>query len=206
MAVIKSGASSDQLTVGATSKAARVTLYDDAGGSMGRKQTYRSASIIPYTPAVTINRSIFVIGGSASKTITVRRIVVTGLTLTAVGYVTINVVKYSTATTGGTSTSLPQVPLDSNNAAGTAAQVRTYTAVPTDGTLVGTIASRRVLAQATTPAAAGVIDNPMMFDFSDENETQGVVLRGTSQELALVFPVAPASVVTMTVEVEWTEE
>jgi len=206
MAIIKSGASSDQLTIDPTSKAARVIPYDNQGNYRGVKPTYRAASIIPYVPAVTINRTIFTIGGSATKTIIVKKIVVTGMTLTAVQYIAINAVKYSTATTGGTSTSLPQVPLDSADAAGTAAQVRTYTAVPTDGTLVGTIASRRVLGQATVAAAGSIVHEPMIFEFGDNNDNKGVVLRGTSQELALLFPVAPATTVTIGVEVEWTEE
>lgn len=206
MAIIKSGATSDNLTVDPTSKAARITPYDNEGNYRGVKATYRAASIIPYVPAVTINRTIFTIGGSATKTITVKKIIVTGMTLTAVQYIAINAVKYSTATAGGTSTSLPQVPLDSSQAAGTSNQVRTYTAVPTDGTLVGTIASRRVLGQATTAAAGGIVHDPMVFEFGDHNDNRGVVLRGTSQELALLFPVAPDSTVTIAVEVEWTEE
>lgn len=206
MAIIKSGASSDLWTVDATSKAGRVTPYDVLGNYRGVKRTYRAASIIPYVPAVTVNRTIFTIGGSATTTVTVKRIVVTGSTLTAVAYIAINAVRYSTATTGGTSTNLPQVVMDTNNAAGTAAQVRTYTAVPTDGTLVGTIASRRVLMQATTAAAAGVLHEPMIFDFGDMNDTQGMVLRGVAQECALLFPVAPATTPTIAVEVEWTEE
>lgn len=79
-------------------------------------------------------------------------------------------------------------------------------AVPTDGTLVGTIASRRNLYQATTAAAAGVFDGAMIFNFGDMNDTQGMVLRGTSQECALLFPVAPATTPTIAIEVEWTEE
>jgi hypothetical protein len=206
MAVIKSGVTSDQLTIDATSKAARVTPYDVLGNYRGVKRTYRAASIIPYVPAVTADRTIFTIGGSATTVVTVKRIIVTGSTLTAVAYITINAVRYSTATTGGTSTNLPQVALDTNNAAGTAAQVRTYTAVATDGTLVGTIASQRVLMQATTAAAAGMVHEPMIFNFGDMDDIQGMVLRGTSQECALVFPVAPATTPTIAVMVEWTEE
>lgn len=206
MAVIKSGASSDQLTVGATSKAARVELYDNLGVYRGVKKTYGAASIIPFVPAVTASRTIFNIGGSATKTIIVKRIIITGSSLTVVAYLAYNVVKYSTATTGGTSTNLPQVPFDANDAAGTSAQVRTYTAVPTDGTLVGTIASRRVLMQATTAVATGVFHEPIIFDFGDKSDNHGIVLRGVAQECAVVFPVAPATTPTLAIEVEWSEE
>lgn len=206
MATIRSGVDSTQWTIDPVSKAGRFTPYDVRGNERGVKHTYRAASIVPFVPAVTANRTIFTIGGSGSTVVTVRRIIVTGGSLTAVAYIAINAVKYSTACTGGTSTNLPQIPLDSTSPAGTAAQVRTYTAVPTDGTLVGTVASRRKLFQATTPAAAGVLDWDMVFDFGALPETHGVVLRTAAQELALLFPVAPATTPTLSVEVEWTEE
>ena len=204
MAIIKSGATSDQLTVDPTSKAARVSIYNTDGTPNGEKQTYRASTIIPLVAAVTVNVPFFNIIGSASKTITIKRITVSGMTLTAVGYFTINVEKLSTASTGGTSTTLASVPLDSNNNVATAV-VKAYTAAPTKGTLVGTIASWRALWQATTAAAAGVVDY-FVFNFGDMRETRGVVLRGIAQELALVFPVVLASAGTLAIDIEWTEE
>lgn len=204
MAVIKSGVTSDQLTIDTTSKAARVTLYDSDGNYRGTKRTYRASTIIPLVCAVTADRAIFVISGSASQTIIVKRIRVSGATLTAVAYLTVNAVKYSSATSGGTSTTLVNVPLDSNNAAATAV-VKAYTAVPTDGTLVGVLASWRSLWQATTAAAAG---SPVSHEyyFGDIPESHGIVLRGTAQEVALRFPVVAASAPTMAIDVEWTEQ
>jgi len=205
MAVIKSGASTDQLTIDATSKAARMSPYDNLGGYCGKKATYRASTIIPFVPAITINRAIFVLGGSASKTITVKRIRISGCSLTAVAYLMINVVKYSTATSGGTPTALTKVPLDSNSAASSANQCNVYTAVPTDGTLVGTLASWRTLMQATTAAAAGVTETHE-FLFGDVEESGGIVLRGVAQEVALLFPVVCATTITCALDVEWTEE
>ncbi len=204
MAVIKSGASSDQLTVDATSKAARVTLYNTDGTIGCEKATYRASTIIPLVAAVTVNVPFFNIIGSATKTVTVKRITVSGMTLTAVGYFAINVEKLSTASSGGTSTTLVATPLDSNNPAVTAV-VKAYTVAPTKGSLVGTIASWRALWQATTAAAAGVTDY-FVFNFGDMPETRGVTLRGVAQELALTFPVVLASAGTLAVDVEWTEE
>lgn len=54
MAIIKSGATSDQLTIDPTSKAARMTLYDTSGNSMGTSSTplpVRTAR--PYTGTFT---------------------------------------------------------------------------------------------------------------------------------------------------------
>lgn len=167
--------------------------------------TYRAATIDPFVAAVTADVPWFLIEGSATKVVTVKRIILSGFSLTAVQYAAMNVVKYSTAASGGTATTAPQVPLDSTNAPGSAALVKYYTVAPTPGTTVGNIASRRVLLQATT-AAAGGVPPVVVFDFSDMPHTHGVVLRGIAQGLGVEWPVAPASAVTLSAEVEWTEE
>jgi hypothetical protein len=199
-----SGATSDVLTVDPTSKAARVSLYNIDGTYGGEKATYRASTIIPLVAAVTVNVPFFNIIGGSSKTITVKRIRVSGMSLTAVGYFAINCEKLSTASSAGTSTTLPSVPLDSNDAAAQAV-VKAYTAAPTKGNLVGTIASWRALWQATTAAAAGVTADHV-FSFGDMPETKGIRLRGVAQELALTFPVVLASAGTLAVDIEWTEE
>lgn len=204
MAVIKSGASSDQMTIDPTSKAARVTLYNADGTTNSEKTTYRASTIIPLVAAVTVNVPIFNIIGSASKTVKIRRIRVSGMTQTAVGYFAINVEKLSTASTGGTSTTLFATPLDSADAAATAV-VKAYTAAPTKGTLVGTLASWRALWQATVAVAAGLTDWHA-FSFGDIPETRSIVLRGVAQEVALTFPVVLASAGTLACDIEWTEE
>lgn len=168
------------------------------------KGTYRASTIIPLVAAVTVNVPFFNIIGSATKTVTVKRITVSGMTLTAVGYFTINAEKLSTASTGGTSTTLVATTLDTGNAA-VSAVVKAYTAAPTKGSLVGTLRSWRALWQATVAAAGGVTDY-YDFSFSDINGSGGVVLRGIAQELALTFPVVLASAGTLSVDIEWTEE
>lgn len=205
MAEIKSGASTDLLTIDPVSKAARVINYNLDGTYNGKKATYRAAVLIPFVAAVTANVPFFLIEGSSTKTVIVKRITVTGPSLTAVQYLAVNVGKYSTAASGGTSTSAPMVPTDSNNAAATAAFVKYYTVAPTAGTLVGSIASARPLLQATV-AVATSLPPLLTFDFGDTPETKGIVLRGTTQGCGLFFPVAPASAVTMSVDIEWTEE
>ena len=204
MAIIKSGASTDELTVDPTSKAARVTIYGNDGIYAGEKRTYRASTIIPLVAAVTVNVPFFNIIGSATTTVRVKRIRVSGMTLTAVGYFTINCEKLSTASTGGTSTTPAAVVLDSTDAAATAV-VRAYTVAPTKGSLVGTVASWRALWQSTTAAAAGQTWDHQ-FNFGDMPETKGLTLRGVAQELALTFPVVLASAGTLAVDIEWTEE
>lgn len=204
MATIKSGASTDVMTVGATNKAARMEPYDARGNSRGVKATYRAATTNTVVAAAGA-AMFFVITGSTTKTIIVQRIRITGMTLTAVAYHSLVVEKWSSAPTGGTATTLVQVPIDSNDGAGTATLCQVYTAAPTEGSLVGTIACTRNLGQATTAAAAGIPDE-WVFDFRCVGEAGGVYLRGSAQALSVAFGAAPGSAVTLGLEVEWTEE
>lgn len=204
MAVIKSGASTDQLTVDVTSKAARETPYDSRGNNRGLKATYRAATANAVVAAAGTGL-FFLIEGSSTKTIRLQRLGVSGETLTAVAYANIQLQKYSTAASGGTATTLTQVPVDSGSAAGTAGSCKVYTAAPTAGSLVGPLGEKRLLMQSTTAAAAG-IPNLVEWDFRNGGESEGPVLRGTTQGIALNFGGAPASAVTLSVEVEWTEE
>lgn len=200
MATLKSGASSDQLTIDPTSKAARVTLYDEDGNNLSPRDTYRASTAAVFAAAAG-TAPFFALYGSATKTIKIKRIVISGVTLTAVAYLNINIGKYSTAITGGTATALTQTPLDSNSPAATPSLVNVYTAAPTAGTKVGDVSTRRHLGQATTAAAAGIPEE-IIFDFNDFP----VVLRGTTQGIAAYFTGAPASAVSMALTVVWSEE
>lgn len=170
-----------------------------------RRPTYRASTTAVLVAAVTSPNPFFTIYGSATKTIRIQSILVSGLTLTAVAYLNIGLKKYSTAVSGGTSTALTQVPLDANSAAGTATNVNAYTAIPTAGTAVGNLTARRVLGQATTAAAAG-IPNMIDFDFTPVGDGEAIVLRDTAQGVGLYWIVAPATTVSMVLRVEWTEE
>lgn len=174
------------------------------------KSTYSASTATAASGVVVAAASaapFFCIYGSATKTVIVHRAVVSGPTLTAVAYHAVVAAKYSTAPTGGTPTVLTQVPHDSNSAAGTASLAQVYTAAPTAGTLVGPIMTRRFLSQATTAAAAGIPDVNIEFNFNEgNNDTTGVYLRGTTQGLCLNFGAAPASAVTLSVAMTWTEQ
>jgi len=202
---IKSGAGTDLLTIDPTAKAARVLVYDQYGNNQGVKKTYRAATNQPFTPAVTANRVIFLIEGSSTKKVTIKRIRISGVTLTAIAYLTFNVRKYSTAASGGTATVLTPVQHDSNDGDSSVNTCKVFTAVATEGTLVGDMASRRTLAQATTPAAGGVLEQ-LIFEFGTDNDNHGIILRGVAQGVGVVMPVAPATTPTLSIEVEWTEE
>jgi len=202
---IKSGAGTDLLTIDPVSKAGRVLVYDQYGNNQGVKKTYRAASNVPFVPAVTANRVIALIEGSSTKKVTIKRIVISGVTLTAVAYLTFNVRKYSTAAVAGTRTVLTPVQMDSNDSDASVNTCCVLTAVATEGSLVGDIASRRTLAQATTAAAAGVTEQ-LIFEFGTDNDNHGIVLRGVAQGVGVVMPVAAATTPTLSIEIEWTEE
>jgi hypothetical protein len=146
-------------------------------------------------------------GGAASagkqKEILVKSITISGPTLTAVEYLSIVARKFSTAAAGGTATDLTKVPLDATFPTAQLGTLKVYTAAPTDGTLVGVIAARRILGQATVAAAGGQPDI-VTFDFSDL-DGGGVILRGAAQGLGLAFSSAPATAVTLSLDVAWDE-
>lgn len=170
------------------------------------KNTYRAAGADVVVPAGT--QPFFVIAGSATKKIAVQRIIVSGVTLTAVAYATIIANKCSTAISGGTPSALTAVPLDSafaTTAPATASLVQMYTAAPTTGTIIGKIGARRQIMQATTAAAAG-IPGEFLFDFRTRDENGPGVLRGVAENIVLAFASAPATTPTMSLEVEWIEE
>ena len=124
------------------------------------------------------------------------------MTLTTVAYQTTIVQKRSTATTGGTATALVQVPNDSTHPAGTLSLLNVYTVAPTAGTLVGTIGSSRFLAANTTPTTLMTEDHEILF-YKDHED--GLVLRGITEGVTISFASAPATAVTMALEIVWTE-
>ena len=171
---------------------------------------YRGVTLTTFA-AEAGDTAFFVISGSAFRTRTVRKIWVSGIHLTTLAVLTIVAEKWgTTAFTGGTATTLTRTPLDSAYpAAQTDGLVQVYTAAPTEGTLVGTVDSRRVMAKSTTVVdGAGFAD--VEFDFTDPaldtpNQPSGVPLHGLLQSLSLAFAAAPASAVTMSLVIEWVE-
>lgn len=182
----------------------RVIEYDAQGNAKGEAATYRAATIAPLACEADAGL-FFAFYGSATTIVRVQRLVISGLTLTAVAYPNINLGKYSTAPSSGTATTLTQVPLDSGFAAGSSALCVGYTVHPTIGTLVGTLGSRRILGQADTAAAGGQPIPNAEWDFRSVNGASAVVLRGATQGIGAKFAAAPASVLSLAIEVEWTE-
>ena len=161
-----------------------------------------NATIAALTPVASAT-DFFTLTGSATKVIYVRAIGCTG-TSTTVASLIVSAMVRSTADTLGTSTGSPAaVPLDSSFPAATAT-VLAYTANPTVGTLVGNVGSG--LLQTLAPASANGFPNGLYFNFLQVNGDQPIVLRGTSQVLALnAGGNSFSSGANLTCSVTWTE-
>jgi len=204
MAVIQSGAGATNLTIDPNSNAARVTCYGTDGTPSTNigKTTYMAASAA-FTPPATPN-DVFSIYGSASKTVRVTRIGISGIQNTA-GVNSWFLIKRSTANTGGTPTTLTNVPNDSNNTAATATVVN-YTANPSPlGSTVGTVWSGKINSPAAATAGIGGLQG-IVLDFVDMFG-QPICLRGTAQGLVWNFNGAglPAGL-SLLIWCQWTEE
>ncbi len=167
-----------------------------AVNSEGTKSTY-SAGVVGFTPAATPT-DFFNITGSGTKTVRVTRITISGIA-TAAATVEIQLIKRSSANSGGTPTAAAIVPHDGNDASATAV-VNSYGANPTTGTVVGTLRAEKLNLGAA--GAAGRI----AWDFTTRN-SKGLVLRGTAQSLNLNWGGAAVPAGTsLAIDVEFTEE
>lgn len=184
-------------------------LEDSKNRYHGPRETFRAAGNVVAAAGVL---PFLVITGGADKVVRIQRIIISGMTLTAVAYLQVSITKHSSAWTGGVPvTAENDVPLDSTYPAapGPRAVVQSYTAGPTGGgAIVGTtgrMAERRLLGQATVAAAAAPPASTEI-SFSDNNTNEGPALRSAAESLAVRFAAAPATAVTLSYEVEWTED
>lgn len=163
----------------------------------GNKATYSGGfASLAVAAAAT---DIFTITGSATKTIRIVSITTTA-TQTAGGTIILRADKRSTANSGGTSTTVTSAPHDSNDAAATAT-VLAYTANPTVGTLAAVIRAQYMYVNAAASGASSVIT--WTFGSLPAKE---VVLRGTSQVLAIHLAGQTVVGGNFTFYIEWTEE
>ncbi len=166
----------------------------------GLKATY--GATISALASATSATDIFTIIGSATKTVRITRLEISGEATTAVS-IQVQLLTRSTADTTGTSTAPTVVPYDSASAAGTAV-VKAYTANPGAlGTLVGAIKSDFLYLSA--PATATVGAEKLNFDFGNR-PAQAVVLRGVAQTLVVNLGAVTVTGGSFDINIEWTEE
>lgn len=195
--------SNTEVAVDTSSRAIRTSQYDSRGNYTGMKASY-SASTAIKTATAAGTAPFACIYGSATKTIRVQRIIITGTCATAAVYGDIIITKTSAVISGGTSTALTKVPKDSTSSASTATNVNYYTVLPTAGTAVGVIASQMVYLPVTGTAAPDV--KPVIFDWTAQGMNEAPVLRGVAQGLELSFATTTTNAPTLCITFEYTEE
>jgi hypothetical protein len=125
---------------------------------------------------------VFCINGSATRTIYITDVHISG-SATSAARINVSYTRRSTANSGGTSTTLTNIPDDSQSPAGTAV-VKAYTANPTLGTSVGVYSSGHNTFPAD--AAPNIAINELTRYFGSDN-AKLFTLRGTSEGLCLNF-------------------
>jgi len=196
----------DGTETAAIAAASTPPLSSDTGltvsNRVGLMATY-AASITGLASASSAT-DIFTITGSSSKTIRVTKIRLSG-TESSPGAVDFYLIKRSSANSGGTSTTRTAVPYDSSDSSATAT-VRAYSANPSSlGTAVGTLATERLSIAAIGSGGATGLNSYLEWDFGDQIR-KPVVLRGTSQVLAINLNGVTVTQSLFDIWIEWTEE
>lgn len=203
MAIIKSGSSTDQLTVDPISKAARVTAYNP-DGSLALVSV--KASYLAFTPTFSPGatpQDIFSITGSATKLVRVLSFYLS-VGQTAAGVNSWQIVRRSTANSGGTSAAVSPIRSDLNDPVQTATVLQ-YTANPTAGTLVGNAWAGQV--GAVTPTTAGIPGLVGLYINFTEELGKPIILRSAADVLAWNFGgVALPAGLAVRCGCRWTEE
>ena len=181
--------------------AAYAGSYGEVQLAPSYKATYCASSAF-FTPAASAT-DLAVINGSASKTIRVLKIFL-NYKSTAAGSTDVEnflVIKRSAANSGGTATTLTNVPLNSTSASASAV-AKNYTANPTPGATVGTIANGQCIGGNVT----GNFTTLVLFDA--DKYGQACDLIGTAQGLAVNHNGASVAGSSPLIQVTfvWTEE
>lgn len=174
------------------------TMWTLAYDNATVKPTY-SASV-GFSPTATTATDVCRLTGSASKTIKVRRIFFNAQATTAVT-VPVSVIKRSTANSGGTATTLTNVPYDSQFAAATAV-ASVYTANPTVGTAVGNLADPYFSIGNLTTGGAQAFPSVLLYG----QQGAAITLRGVAQSVVVYLNGGSYSGIVASCTFEWTEE
>ena len=161
------------------------------------KETAYCGSTPIFTTAASAT-DIFNFKGSSTKTIYIRKIIWKQASVSTGGSFSVYLLKRSTANSGGTSSALTAVPLDSNFSSATASGVY-YTANPTTGTSLGGIAHVSLYINSAAPGYAYTL-------FDSTKGGAPIVLRGTSESVSVNYngvtdPFGTSAVV----DIEWSE-
>lgn len=170
----------------------------------GNKTTFRACTVgrSPGTSATTCIANLI---GSSTKIIRLTRLEVSFNEATAAAIYTLNLVKTSTAASGGTASTETVTPLDANDTATGVAKF--FTVAPTVGTATGIIATRRIFGSITGTAAATDV---VSWEFGNRAKCPRLAAVVTDTfELKIYASTAvatPANAGQWNIMWEWTEE
>lgn len=169
------------------------------------KQTFIASSAI-FTPAASAT-DVWTFTGSGTKTCKILMILLNYKSGSITSTNDFFLVKRSTANSGGTSSSVTSVPLDSGNSSATCS-IKTYTANPTLGSLVGQLHCMSTIGTSTAGQACGNNSSNTLLVLYDHRITgQPLTVRGTGEVIALNNNGATvANSGTLSVTVIYTEE
>jgi len=166
------------------------------------QETTYSAGTTLKTATTAGTAPFFSICGSASKTVRIQRITITGTVASAAIYGDIVLKKTSTATSGGTATTLTDVPFDSNSTAATAV-VKYYTVLATAGTSAGVLLTQTAFFPIT--GTVSMMLPQVVWTWRDP-DAESPTLRGTAQCMEANFGTTPTNAPTLSVSIAWTEK
>lgn len=157
-------------------------------------RTYSAAANITVAASAT---DIAILPGSASTTVFVTKVIVSGIQTTG-SQVNVQLIKRSTANSGGTSAAMTAIPHDSADSAAISAPL-SYTANPTPGTSVGAVRQSYVPIGISTAQP----NESAVFEFGDKGRP--IVLNGVAQGLAVNLNGVTLVGGTINVTFEWFE-
>ena len=177
--------------------AAQASYFNRVQVTDNTEAVYRAST--PIFTTATSATDIFNFKGSGSKTVYIRKITFKQANYTTGGSHNVYLIKRSTANSGGTSSALTAVPLDSNFSSATASGVY-YTANPTVGTSLGTVSHIWVI------GTSGPINQVTGALFDSTKGGSPVVLRGTGESISVNYNgVTDAIGTSACVDIEWSE-
>jgi hypothetical protein len=177
-----------------------VRLSNYRGDFVGPRPTYRVIGGQVVVPAGTT--PFILIAASAARVVRINRIRIMNASLTAAQLLRITINRVSALPTGGTPVSPTKVTLDTQAPASNAT-VQHYTAAPTTGTIMGAIAE--VTINGLTTGATANADEKII-DFGMDLMSELPTLRGAAEGVTISFASAPATAVTISYTIEYTED
>lgn len=139
---------------------------------------------------------IAILPGNATNTVYVTKVIISGIQTTA-GSVLVQLIKRSTANSGGTSAAMTAVPHESTDTA-VSAPLTYNTTNPTTGTIVGNVRTIYLSLGSTTVASGNVV-----WEFADKGKH--IILSGVAQGLAVNLNGVTVTGGSFSITFEWIE-